>query len=468
MDLFSIDAETYYSQEYSLSKIMTQEYVESPQFQEIMWAAGNVNGGGIGFGVGRAEKLLNSIDWSKTGIVAHNAQFDGSILDHHHDIQPAHVICTMGMARALGVQKITGSVSLKTLAEFYGVGHKGTEVVQAKGMRLENFTRDQLISYKHYNIKDVELTAKIFNIMREFINDEELLWNSMVNKMFTYPHLQLDTPRLQAELVSIIERREAQQQALATMLGLTNIEAVRKKLGSASQFAELLVEYGVEPPMKKSPTTGKDTYAFAKTDQGFIALLESPSERVRMLAETRLGVKSNTEQTRIERLILLSQLESGKFRVPHKLSGAHTHRLSGTDGINIQNFSSGRIEGQSKTARQAIKLDGAYIAAPDSGQIEVRILSYIADDRPMLRVFAAGDCPYSAMASDIYRVPAVTVHQGAKAYGGGDDIDKGDAEINQKSKYQKRCGHLHQIQYLSHPKVHHGLFPPLLKVIMYR
>ena len=36
MDIYTIDFETYYSREYSLSKITTERYVRDPQFEAIM------------------------------------------------------------------------------------------------------------------------------------------------------------------------------------------------------------------------------------------------------------------------------------------------------------------------------------------------------------------------------------------------------------------------------------------------
>lgn len=55
-------------------------------------------------------------------------------------------------------------------------------------------------------------------------------------------------------------------------LNCESAEEVRKKLASNKQFAELLEELNVPVPMKESPTTGKPTFALAKTDEGFIAL----------------------------------------------------------------------------------------------------------------------------------------------------------------------------------------------------
>ena len=60
---------------------------------------------------------------------------------------------------------------------------------------------------------------------------------------------------------------------------------------------------GVEPPTKLSPATGKETWAFAKSDEGFKALADYPDERVQALVAARLGTKSTLEETRTERFI---------------------------------------------------------------------------------------------------------------------------------------------------------------------
>ncbi len=50
MDLITLDFETYYSREYSLSKMTTEEYVRDPRFEVI----------GVGVKVNNAETELAS------------------------------------------------------------------------------------------------------------------------------------------------------------------------------------------------------------------------------------------------------------------------------------------------------------------------------------------------------------------------------------------------------------------------
>ena len=69
-------------------------------------------------------------------------------------------------------------------------------------------------------------------------------------RMFTEPMLDLDLPMLHQHLESTKKIKED----LITASGVT-----KKELMSNPKFAELLKGLGVLPPMKLSPTTGKQT-----------------------------------------------------------------------------------------------------------------------------------------------------------------------------------------------------------------
>ena len=413
------DAETYYDRKtFSLAKkdMTTQGYIEDPRFQLIGWGLGGAHTNAPIWIPGEARRELSLIDWDDTTFIAHNAQFDGGILDYHYGIHPKYMICTMAMAQTLGIGKLTGSVSLAMLARFFGFQDKGTEVGDANGKRLEDFSPLELYRYGEYCKNDVSLEVKLFRMLEPYIDIEELRWHSLVNKAFTEPECRLNLKTLEDELQRVLTRNAEVQQEAAKMVGC-NVDELKKVLGSSIKFAELLREYGVEPPMKISKATGKETYAFAKNDKAFMALSEHEDSSVQAIVAARLGVKSTTEQSRVEKMIVLAKLPSGRLRVPLKISGAHTHRGSGKDGLNFQNFPSGRVAGQSKALRRSIEaLDGQYLTAPDSGQIEARVLAFIANDTELLQIFADGECPYSAMAAEIYGVDRYEIKRGSDMY----------------------------------------------------
>ena len=107
-------------------------------------------------------------------------------------------------------------------------------------------------------------------------------------RMFTEPKLDINKGLLLRHLHNVKDKKEKL---------LASAAVAKEDLMSNPKFAELLIQMGVTPPMKISATTGKETYAFAKTDEGFKALLEHEDSQVQVLAAARVGNKSTIEET---------------------------------------------------------------------------------------------------------------------------------------------------------------------------
>ena len=167
---------------------------------------------------------------------------------------------------------------------------------------------------------------------------------------------------------------------------------------SNPQFAELLKAQGVIPPTKVSLTTGKETLAFAKTDEAFQALREHENPIVQILVGARLGVKSTIEETRTERFIGIGN--RGTLPIPLRYYAAHTGRWGGDDKINMQNLPRGSILKNAMLAPQ-----GALFLDCDSSQIEARTLAWLAEQDNLVDTFARGEDVYKVMASSIYGKP---------------------------------------------------------------
>jgi len=168
---------------------------------------------------------------------------------------------------------------------------------------------------------------------------------------------------------------------------------------SNPKFAELLRSLGVEPPMKKSATTGKDTYAFAKTDEGFKELLEHENPLIQVLAAARLGNKSTIEETRTEQFINIAN--RGLLPVPLKYAGATvSHRWSGVDGINLQNLP------RSSELRRAITAPKGYkIVAADLSNIELRLAYWFSGSTNKVNQIKAGVDLYKQSAHELTGTP---------------------------------------------------------------
>ena len=389
MDVVVLDFESYYSQTYSLSKLTTELYIRDAQFETIGLSV-KVNDGKTVWFSGdddETQDFLNTFDWANSIAIAHNAIFDMAILNWRYGIRPKRIVDTLSMARAL--VGANTSVSLKSLAEYFGIGEKGTEVINALGKRRADFTREELRRYGHYCINDVELTRTLFDVMVEmgFPTDEFKLVDLTV-RMFTEPVLELDASLLTDHLREVKAKKEDL---------LSKVLVDKSQLMSNPQFADLLRARGVEPPMKLSPTTGKETYAFSKSDEAFKELLEHEDFLVQALVAARLGVKSTLEETRTERFIGLSG--RGNFPVPLRYYGAHTGRWSGEDKINLQNLPRGSL-----LKKAVLAPEGYACIDSDSSQIEARTLAWLAGQDDLVAAFDAGEDVYKIMATKIYGV----------------------------------------------------------------
>jgi len=403
MNILYVDFETYYDKTYSLSKITTEEYIRSPLFEVIgvsvavndnepVWFSGTLE---------ETRKFLHTFDWASSMAVAHNALFDMAILNWVFGIHPHRIGDTLAMGRALHGVSVGGS--LAALAQFYGIGEKGNEVVQALGKHRGGFTSSELAAYGRYCVNDTDLCRQLFERMGKGFSVLEFKLVDLTTRMFTEPELVLDTGLLTTHLESVKQKKE---KLMAT------VEAHKDDLMSNPKFAELLQSMGVTPPVKTSLTTGKETYAFAKTDDGFKELLEHPDLRVQTLAAARIGVKSTLEETRLERLIAVA--ERGRLPVPLKYYAAHTGRWGGQDQINLQN-----IPRKSVIKKAILAPEDYIIIDADSSQIEARTLAWLAEQEDLVEAFelnnkeiAAGipkedhqHDPYKIMARKIYGIP---------------------------------------------------------------
>lgn len=391
MDIVTIDFETYYDREYSLSKMTTEAYIRDDRF-EVIGVAIKVNDMPTDwYGGDDVGKFLNSLDYSDKVILAHNTAFDGSILQWKYGIDPKFWFDTMSMARPK--HSMTTGCSLSALSKYYKIGTKGTEVINALGKTKADFTPQEFDDYANYCINDVELTYKLWKKLSKGFPTSELMVIDQTLRMYTNPTIELDKELLVTHLDTIKLNKQQLLDTLSTK-GLSNIQ-VKKALMSNPMFAKLLIHVGVTPPMKTSARTGKETYAFAKTDKEFINLQQHPNSVVQQLVSARLGVKSTIEETRTENLIAVA--DRGSLPIMLNYYGAHTGRFSGGDKLNLQNLPrSGALR------KSLVAPKGNVLIACDSSQIEARMVAYISKQEDLVQAFREGRDVYSEFASDVY------------------------------------------------------------------
>lgn len=406
--LVTLDFETAWASDFSLSRMTTTEYVLSPRFQPILVGIKLDDQPSRWYADDDIDKVFNTIDWARTAMLAHHARFDASILFWRYGKRPAFYLDTMGMGQAR-LFATTGSAALDTLARHAGVGVKGVEVSNFKDYRREHFSDAQLAQYGAYCCNDVDITYRLWQLLKPAMPASELHLIDSLIRTFTEPVLSLNHDTLRAHLAAV----QTHQANLLASLGLTPEDC-----RSDARFAALLEAVGVEPPMKISPTTGQATWAFAKTDEEFTALADDDDPTIQALVAARLGTKTTIEESRTQRLLDAASIvwpdgSWGRLPVPLKYYGAHTGRLSGTDKINLQNI------GRKSPLRSCIEAPSGYtLVSADASQIEARVLAWLAAQGDLVQSFANGEDVYAQFASKVYgTVVTKQTHPGERQVG---------------------------------------------------
>lgn len=365
MNTLILDLETYYDPKtgYTLSKMTSEEYIRDPRFEIVgfsmgwkgqpkQWFSGDLD---------YLRGVLASIDWRKTVVVGHNMSgFDSLILTHHLQVRPRAYGCTLQLARCIHGSKTPDgknlSNSLAALAKMYQpqveayLGrplYKGDEVVRAAGKRRLDFTPQELAAYGQYACDDSDLAEALWHILSPQFPPSQIFLASTVTRMFAEPRILLDQDLLAMMRDDMAVRKADLLARVADLLGVGTTMApeerayhTQKLLGSNMKFAEVLRQFGVEPPMKPSPKQrdadgkAKMVYAFAKTDEGMNELLEydefeddALNDIIQALAAARIGTKSTINESRVERFYGIST--RGLLPVPLEYGKTVTERLAG-------------------------------------------------------------------------------------------------------------------------------------------
>jgi DNA polymerase I-like protein with 3'-5' exonuclease and polymerase domains len=395
VNLITLDFETFYGGDYTLTKMTTEEYVRAPQF-EIILVAVKVNAGETKWFSGttlQIAKWLEQFDISSNALLGHNLSFDGLILQHIFDLVPKMYFDTRLMAQSK-YKPYTGSASLKACMSHVGLGlEKGDEVVTMFGRSRASLSHEELVKYASYCCNDVECTKMLFDQLKLDYPREELQVIDLTLRMYLEPVFELDAKVLAQHLMEVRAKKE---QVLARVFSV----CAKEDLMSNQKFAALLQSFGVDPPMKTSPATGKPTFAFAKSDAAWKDFAEEyeNDELVSALVAARTGVKSTLEETRTERLLRMANTDP-LLRVALLYYAAHTGRYGGTEKINLQNLP----QPHKSKIRFALRAPvGSVVVGADLSQIEARLAAWLAGQTSLTDAFRSGTDVYAAFGSKLY------------------------------------------------------------------
>lgn len=391
MDTVFIDFETYYDQDYSLSKLQTDAYVVDERYETIMVGVKLPNL--PSFSLTGSEELIKSdlhalCDWSQVAICCHNTLFDGYILSKRYGIKPKMWKDTQAMARM--VHPYLRSHSLANLAKFYKLQDKGDAVHNMKGVRRADMSDEQFAAYEDYCLGDVDICEGLHDAMIHRAPLLNLLLIDMTIRMFTEPKFVGDVAMMRDLYEQEVKRKEG-------LLALAQVD--RSEIMSNNKFAEKLRALGIIPPTKISPRTGKTAFAFAKSDKEFTELLEHPDPDVQALVGARLGAKTTIAETRAARFVDMA--ERGPLPVYLNYWGAKTTgRYSGGNQVNWQNLPA---RGVSAGLRKALKApDGHVVLVGDSSNIELRTVMALAGQDDAVEKLEAGVDMYCDFATRLF------------------------------------------------------------------
>lgn len=388
-DVVTIDYETFYGKDYTLSgKINTSEYVRDDRFHVHGVAIKKGNGKTLWYTGRNIALALKEIDWSKTAMVGHNTAFDGFITSEVYGHKPAFYVDTLSMSRA--TRGHATRHDLDTVAKAFGHSGKVKRGALVNTKDKVQLTKDEEAKLGSYAVDDVDDTYRIFWDMYPHVPDDELRLIDITMRMFCDPVLDVDIPRVKAELENELGAKAA---------ALLRSGAQVDDLMSNDKFARLLQAAGAQLPQKISPSTGKLTYAFAKSDLAFQDLMKNGNDKVRALCEARLRVKSTIGETRANRFLEAGR-DGMKLPILLNFSGAHTHRWSGGNKMNLQNLKRG-----GELRRSILAPKGHMVVVADSAQIEARVLAWLAQQMDIVNAFATKQDVYKLMASVIYNAP---------------------------------------------------------------
>lgn len=388
MQIITLDFETYYAINYSLSRLTTMEYVNHELFK--VWGVGiKIDSGDTEwYGEDEVEDAINEIDWYDAALICHNTMFDAYILTQYYNVTPQTYYDTAAMSRGLypGQSARLKDCVIRAFPDDETM-RKGYELSSAKGV----YTLDPELeeSIASYCIQDVDLTYALFYHYLERMPQSELDLIDMTCTMFVEPKIKIDRERL----TKYHEQEFAKAEKTIAAAGIN-----RKILSSNQQFAEHIYKIGLVPPTKTSPTTGKEIPALGKNDKAFTQM-QNMYPQFKHLWDARLAVKSRLTETRSKRF-LNSAWNDDWLPVPLRYYAAHTGRFGGTEKLNMQNLPRG-----GELRKCIVAADGKLLFVADLSNIEARMLAWLAGEDELLEQFRKGEDIYSNLASEIYGRP---------------------------------------------------------------
>lgn len=423
-DVLVLDFETYFSDDFSMRKMSTIEYIMDERFEVLSLGLYSSPPAqyedGFASGEIEVEQTLGILrnkyghDLEHCTVVIQNAKFDAAILAYRYDIYPAFCVDLLGIARHINSRQ---RHNLALLCKQHDLPDKG-RTEDFKGItfrqgRTEPGKRGKppvqvplidaakLASLREYNLSDCHLEWELFKRMLPELSNPntELKLLQHTLELYTRPQLRCDMSHgdtLIAGMQAKIDTCIPEGLTLEDITSNNKFDARMKELLGPAE-ASMYCKYA-----KDGKGGFKQVVAAAKADASRDILLRHRNPEVRKLMEARVAVKSwPLHISRVQGIMRQAKAAGGLVPVALKYCGAHTGRWSGDEDINLQNMPKWGDD-------LLVAVRGLLVAPPDhtlvivdTSQIEARVLAWIAGQWDLVEKFANGQEIYCDFASKV-------------------------------------------------------------------
>ncbi len=376
MKTYAIDFECYYDKQVSITTQGTFHYLRDPKCDIYMVAIYSAKEG-FAF-VGHPTDL----DWeqfSTAHFVAHNAAFDKACFVRLQELGviPASIApswdCTADLAAFLGSGR-----SLSAACE---------ELLQ---VTLAKATRDKMKSKTWDDAVKLGLADELAHYCLHDAKAAYQLWCAYSTQWLPTERALSQHTRMMCERGVFVDKAKLEAGMLALDNALTDAElGIPWSASSPPLSPKALREACAEAGIPAPKSLAEDSPECAAWEEKYGSEFPWVDAMRRYRKSNTLLKKLTTLHSRIR--------PDGTFGFGLKYFGAHTGRWSGDAGFNIQNLP--------RTERFGVDLRSMLTARPnkcfiisDLGQIEQRVLSWLAGDNDMMEQLATGISVYEAHA----------------------------------------------------------------------
>lgn len=376
---YAIDFETYYDKKVSIGELGIHHYLRHYDCEIYMVSIYSAEAGFSYVGEPAA------VDWRQfhgQRLVAHNARFDRACFLRLQelgvipaDVVPGEWVCTADMASALSVGRslkdavsalLGMDISKKTRTDMCGLNW---EQLKEKGMAEEVAT---------YCLKDAWLCHRLWAGYSHLWTERERKLSQLTRDMCDYG-VYVDSGLVQEGRLALLGVMEAAANLIPWAANPDNPILSPKLLRAECD------KVGITAPS----SLAADSEECAAWEEKYGATYPWVGAMRDYRRANPLCKKLDTLASRIR--------EDGTFSYGLKYFGAHTGRWSGDAGFNVQNMPRTAMFGVDMR-RMIIPRPGCTFVISDLGQIEQRVLSWLAGDNAMMELLATGVSVYEAHA----------------------------------------------------------------------